>query len=68
MALVSITPADLISKSLKSKYDCPFLCFRSQAPLDEFFTLATLGSLAIGLITMLSSLRCFGSNRTTFWR
>ena len=44
------------------------LCFRHQAPLDEFFTLVTLSSLAIGLTAMLSSLRCFGSNRATFWR
>lgn len=41
---------------------------RKEAPLDEFFTLVTLSSLAIGLTAMLSALRCFGSNRTTFWR
>lgn len=41
---------------------------RKEAPLDEFFTLVTLSSLAIGLTAMLSSLRCFGSNRATFWR
>ncbi|KAK3702963.1 hypothetical protein QZH41_012414, partial [Actinostola sp. cb2023] len=41
---------------------------RRNAPLDQFFVLQTLSSLAIGLTAMLSSLRCFGSNRTTFWR
>ncbi|KAJ7380832.1 hypothetical protein OS493_007222 [Desmophyllum pertusum] len=41
---------------------------RKEAPLEEFFTLVTLSSLAIGLTAMLSALRCFGSNRTTFWR
>nr|XP_058973128.1 uncharacterized protein LOC131799421 [Pocillopora verrucosa] len=41
---------------------------RKEAPLDEFFTLVTLSSLAIGLTAMLSALRCFGSTRTTFWR
>ncbi|PFX16850.1 putative white-brown complex homolog protein 30 [Stylophora pistillata] len=41
---------------------------RREAPLDEFFTLVTLSSLAIGLTAMLSALRCFGSTRTIFWR
>ncbi|XP_031574039.1 ABC transporter G family member 28-like, partial [Actinia tenebrosa] len=41
---------------------------RRNATLDKFFVLQTLSSLAIGLTAMLSSLRCFGNNRTTFWR
>ncbi|XP_031574041.1 ABC transporter G family member 28-like [Actinia tenebrosa] len=41
---------------------------RRNATLDKFFILQTLSSLAIGLTAMLSSLRCFGNNRATFWR
>ncbi|XP_048580438.1 putative white-brown complex homolog protein 30 [Nematostella vectensis] len=41
---------------------------RREAPLDQFFVLQTLSSLAIGLTAMLSALRCFGNTRTTFWR
>ena len=42
--------------------------FYHQAPLDDFFALVTLSSLAIGLTAMLSALRCFGSTRAIFWR
>ncbi|CAH3118120.1 unnamed protein product, partial [Pocillopora meandrina] len=41
---------------------------RKEAPLDDFFALVTLSSLAIGLTAMLSALRCFGSSRAIFWR
>ncbi|XP_046846445.1 ABC transporter G family member 28-like isoform X3 [Xenia sp. Carnegie-2017] len=39
-----------------------------EVTLEKFTGLTRMSGMAIGLTTMLASLRCFGNHRTTFWR
>ncbi|XP_048580933.1 putative white-brown complex homolog protein 30 [Nematostella vectensis] len=39
-----------------------------EVSLQRFFQLQTISSMALGMTAILPSLRCFGNNRTTFWR
>ncbi|XP_028413905.1 ABC transporter G family member 24-like [Dendronephthya gigantea] len=39
-----------------------------EVSLRKFTALTRMSGMAIGLTSMLSSLRCFGNHRTTFWR
>ncbi|XP_028413508.1 ABC transporter G family member 28-like [Dendronephthya gigantea] len=39
-----------------------------EVKLEKFTGLCRMSGMAIGLTSMLASLRCFGNHRTTFWR
>jgi len=40
----------------------------AEVSLEKTITMNTMSSLAIGLTSILASLRCFGNHRTTYWR